>query len=237
MNETGPIASRPRLPGPHQHRGVDPTNTPGENAGSSSDPLAAFEQSFEKSFMEGFEKGFEQALKQHQSSGGADGGNWQEQQPWSTTYQNGQPTVDLGNYTLDLNKNNSQWTLTNKATGAKTNVWGDPHVDENGTSWTFKNNTTFQLDDGTKISVKTVPYGNGMTLSSELDITQGGRGMKITGLEQNDAGDALKIQDGLNGYALQASNAGNNMVFESGNTWLNGAASVITADVANKDNL
>src|SRR5581483_776734 len=51
--------------------------------------------------------------------------------PWSATNRgNGQGTIDLGNYTLKLNKGDSSWTLTNKHTGAETKVWGDPHVSE-----------------------------------------------------------------------------------------------------------
>jgi hypothetical protein len=37
----------------------------------------------------------------------------------------GSEQIDLGNYTLALNKANSQWTLTNKQTGARTDISGD----------------------------------------------------------------------------------------------------------------
>lgn len=224
----------------HDHTAAHPAHSPVSPAGADpASPLDAFETSFEKSFEDGFKAGFEQALHHRPADhAGPERPPCEDTgKPWSTTYKDGQPNVDLGNYTLQLDKSNSQWTLTNKATGAQSKIWGDPHVDENGKSWDFKKDLTFQLDDGTKISVKTVPYGNGMTLSSELDITRGDHGMKITGLEQNNTDDALKITDGLDGYSLDASNFGNQVVYESGNTWLDRNAAVITGDVANQDHL
>ena len=158
------------------------------------------------------------------SGGGQDFGGCRSsnQSPWTVNNTgNGQDQIDLGNYTLGLDKSTMSWTLTNKQTGASTNISGDPHVSESGNKWDFKNNLTFQLDDGTRITAKTIPYGNGATVSSELDISKGGQGMRVTGLGgQNDPSGQLQVANGLNGYALAASNRGTNVVFEGqNNTW------------------
>jgi hypothetical protein len=143
-----------------------------------------------------------------------------QQQPWSATNSgDGQGTINLGDgYTLQLNKANSGWTLTNNQTGAVTNASGDPHVSEDGQNWTFKNNTTFQLSDGTRVTVRTVPYGNGQTLSDEIDITRGHQSIKVTGLAQNDS-NPLQITEGFNGRQLAASNFGDSVLYESGDQW------------------
>ena len=114
---------------------------------------------------------------------------------WSVQQTGGQAHIDLGNYTLDLDEGNSQFILTNKATGEKTRIWGDPHVEVDGKAvGDFYGTMTLNLDDGTKITINTTPYsaGNGMTLSSRLTITQGDRAMIVSGLDQNKLGD-LKI--------------------------------------------
>jgi len=161
----------------------------------------------------------------------------QPPQPWSATNKgNGPADIDLGNYTLSLNKASSQWTLTDKNTGATTNVSGDPHVSEDGKNWTFKNNTTFQLADGTRITVKTTPYGNGQTLSNELDITKGNQSLKVTGLAQN-SGDPLTISEGFQGRQLARSNLGDEVLTESGKTWLAPDGQVVDDNYAQTHNL
>lgn len=117
---------------------------------------------------------------------------------WSVDqHGNGSATIDLGNYLLDVNERNSEFVVTNKETGEKTRIWGDPHFEHNGTRvGDFYGTTTLNLADGTKITINTTPYlagGNGTTLSSTLTITQGDQVMRITGLDQNRLGD-LKIQ-------------------------------------------
>jgi hypothetical protein len=124
--------------------------------------------------------------------GGGASGEWTVDQR-----ENGSATIDLGNYTLDINERNSEFVVTNKETGEKTRIWGDPHFEHNGTRvGDFYGTTTLNLADGTKITINTTPYlagGNGTTLSSTLTITQGDQVMRITGLDQNRLGD-LKIQ-------------------------------------------
>jgi len=125
----------------------------------------------------------------------------QAQPNWTVQQNGGQAHIDLGNYTLDLDESNSQFILTNKQTGETTKVWGDPHMVVDGKAvGDFYGTTTLNLDDGTKITINTTPYnaGNGMTLSSQLVITQGSKAMVVQGLDQNTLGD-LKIGQVANG--------------------------------------
>jgi hypothetical protein len=164
-------------------------------------------------------------------------GDPSQQQPWTVTNTGqGKDHIDLGKYSLDLNKQNMQWTLTNKETGAKTDISGDPHVHEGGNAWDFKKNLSFQLDDGTKITVHTIPYGNGQTVSSELDITKGGHGMKVQGLGGNLDG-PLQVSDGLNGYALDAQNAGVNEIYEAGGNWQTFDGQTVNQQLSQQDHL
>ena len=78
-----------------------------------------------------------------------------------------------------------EWKIVDTKTGEQTRIWGDPHVDQNGdgtTEWDFKNTTTFQLKDGTKITVGTTDYGNNMTVSDTLTITKGDQAVTVSGL-------------------------------------------------------
>ena len=111
---------------------------------------------------------------------------------------NGKADVDLGNYTLQLDEHNSQIKIINKSNGEVTNIWGDPHVDWNKDGKTdvdFWGKTTFQLEDGTKITIDTEQFKNNPNeyVASEVTVTRGDNAMKITGLSQNQLGD-LKIE-------------------------------------------
>lgn len=111
---------------------------------------------------------------------------------------NGTASIDLGNYELQLDEKNSQMKIVNKNNGEVTNIWGDPHIDWNKDGKTdadFWGKTTFQLEDGTKITIDTEPYKNNpnMFVSSEVTVTRGDNALKITGLSQNELGD-LKVE-------------------------------------------
>lgn len=111
---------------------------------------------------------------------------------------NGKADIDLGNYTLQLDEKNSQIKIVNKANGEVTNIWGDPHIDWNKdgkTDANFWGTTTFQLEDGTKITIDTEPFRNNPNeyVSSEVTVTRGDHALKITGLSQNELGD-LKVE-------------------------------------------
>jgi len=86
-----------------------------------------------------------------------------------------------GGYTIEA-CGNSEWKITGPD-GKCTRVWGDPHVAESdGGKWDFKRNSSFVLPDGTKINVKTTPSGNGMTVTSGLEIVNGDSRVEISGV-------------------------------------------------------
>ncbi len=120
------------------------------------------------------------------------------EQEWTVSQQkDGQATIDLGDkYELQLNENNSQIVIINKQNGEKTNIWGDPHIDWNGdgkTDANFWEKTTFQLEDGTKITIDTEKFDkNDMYVANDITITKGDKVIQVTGLSQNEKGD-LKI--------------------------------------------
>lgn len=100
-------------------------------------------------------------------------------------------TIDLDNgYRLAFANEHQSWTLTD-ASGDTVRIWGDPHVDEDNdgvSDWDFKQDATFVLDDGTKISVGTVDIGhaNHMTVTDTLMITRGDQAIEVTGIADND---------------------------------------------------
>lgn len=114
--------------------------------------------------------------------------------PWQVQASDGRRAhIDLGKYTLDIDQSNSQFVLTNKASGETTRIWGDPHFDNDGKMiGTFKGTLTLCLDDGTKLTINTVPAGNGELFSSKLTITQGDQALIVDHLNQN-SGQPLSV--------------------------------------------
>lgn len=120
---------------------------------------------------------------------------------WTCTSGGGKGTIDLGDYKITVTEHNSVWILTNKSTGISTRIWGDPHVDEGNdgrNDFDFKKDMTFQLADGTKITVETVAWGtSGQTLSSKLTITDwcSKNAMVVSGLGwDSDGVNNLKVE-------------------------------------------
>jgi hypothetical protein len=115
-------------------------------------------------------------------------------QPWQVQSTDGKLAhIDLGKYTLDIDQSDSQFVLTNKANGETTRISGDPHFDNDGKRiGTFKGTLTLCLDDGTKLTINTVPAGNGELYSSKLTITQGDQALVVDHLNQN-SGQPLSI--------------------------------------------
>lgn len=103
-------------------------------------------------------------------------------------------TIELDNgYKLSFENQHNAWRLTD-AEGNTMRVWGDPHVDEDAdgkTDWDFKHDSTFILEDGTKITVGTKNIGNRLTVTDDLTITKGDQGILVTGIGDND----LRISD------------------------------------------
>jgi len=109
----------------------------------------------------------------------------------STTMQNGQAVFENDHYKITANDDNTV-TITNKQTGAVYQASGDPHVSVNGQhKFDFWGTTTFNLDDGTKVTIQTTPYAANPNadLSSKVTITNGSYGVQITGVDSNTHGD------------------------------------------------
>lgn len=117
-----------------------------------------------------------------------------------------------GGYTIEATKQH-EWIITGPD-GKTTRIWGDPHVAEgDGGKWDFKRDSTFVLGDGTKINVKTAPWGDGkMTVTSELEIISGNDRVNVTGIDKGKGVVGSVTQDG---YA-HANCFGNNDVFVMG---------------------
>lgn len=138
----------------------------------------------------------------------------------------GTAQIRLGDkYTINLKEGDQSFTIRNNQTGAETRVWGDPHVDKNGdgkNDFDFKKDMTFQLEDGTKITVNTVPAGNGETLSSRLTITNGNNAIQVNGLAgDKDGANNLEVLQSNAGVTLDALTAdGSQVIYERGNDWV-----------------
>jgi len=151
------------------------------------------------------------------------------EEPWIVTSpQDGKATIDLGNYELLLNESHSQIQIINKQTGEVTNIWGDPHIDWNKDGRTdadFWTKTTFQLEDGTKITIGTEPWkGNeDMFVASEITITNGDRAIQVTGISQNELCDLKIEQSDIGGQLLDWAVTDGFVVQENpnGDGWIN----------------
>ena len=124
----------------------------------------------------------------------------------------GKVQFENDNYRITAGDDNSV-NIFNKKTGETYQVWGDPHVNVDGQhSFDFWGTTTFQLDDGTKVTINTTPWKNdpSQTLSSKVTITNGDYGVQITGVDTNTKGDlAFEEAAGLGALADWAVADGN----------------------------
>lgn len=140
--------------------------------------------------------------------GGAQAGGREpvEKASWTATLQGGgKGAIDLGDrYTLDLNENNSEITIHNASPGETTQIWGDPHVNVDGQhAFDFWGTTTFQLENGTKITIDTEQFAGNrdMYVASGLTITKGNQAIEVKGISQNQLGD-LSITQSNNGRQI-----------------------------------
>lgn len=117
-----------------------------------------------------------------------------------------------GGYTIETTKQH-EWIITGPD-GKTTRIWGDPHVAEgDGGKWDFKRDSTFVLGDGTRINVKTAPWGDGkMTVTSGLEIISGNDRVNITDIDKGKGVTGAITQDGF----AHANCFGNNDVFVMG---------------------
>lgn len=146
----------------------------------------------------------------------------------------GKAELRLGDkYTVSLNEEDASWTVRNNETGKETKVSGDPHVDKDNdgkNDFDFKKDMTFQLDDGTKITVGTVDAGNGTTYSSKLTITNGENAFEVEGLgTDKDGKDNLKVTQSTSGTTLDDLAAdGAQTIYEDGGAWTTKAGEAVT---------
>ena len=132
-------------------------------------------------------------------------------QPSGSMTTDGSVVTTPGGYKIE-STGQFEWKITGPD-GKETKVWGDPHVAEgDGGKWDFKRNSTFVLGDGTKINVNTTPYGNGNTVTSNLEIISGNDRVTVSGI---DKGKGVVGQVTQDGYA-HANDFGGNDVFVMG---------------------
>ena len=158
---------------------------------------------------------------------------------WTASLQNeSEGQIDLGDgYRLELDERNSEIRLYNDNTGETTRIWGDPHVDIDGKhSFDFWGKTTFQLENGTKITIDTEQYAANPNeyVASQLTITKGDQAIVVDGISQNDIGD-LSITQSNDGYALDAAK-GDGFVLQENATGA-GWRSELTRDIATQADL
>ncbi|WP_020410900.1 DUF1521 domain-containing protein [Hahella ganghwensis] len=140
---------------------------------------------------------------------------------WSVEQNGSKAEIDLGTHVLNLNEKSSEIWITNKETGEKSRIWGDPHFDVDGdgkTDMDFWGTISLNLEGGTKITINTTPWkGNeNMTVSSKLTITNGNDSIVVDGLDQNKIGD-MTIEQGKAGYLMDTFTGDGLNLYENSN--------------------
>lgn len=114
--------------------------------------------------------------------------------PSTSRTADGKVQFENDNYRITADDNN-EVMIHNKATGETYRIWGDPHVEIDGKhAFDFWGQTTFVLDDGTRLTIATTPWdegNNGATVASQLTIVDGGGDYvaHIEGIDSNARGD------------------------------------------------
>ncbi len=140
------------------------------------------------------------------------------------------------NYTIKVTDGGEVIT-TNKNTGETYRVWGDPHVQIDGShAFDFWGTTTFVLDDGTKITMQTTPWAGNedMTVASKVTITDGDFGVHITGVDPNARGDLsmVEVNGDLADFVIRDGNTLYENPFGSGFLGIDHNGSLATVDQA-----
>jgi Domain of Unknown Function (DUF1521) len=136
----------------------------------------------------------------------------------STAYDSqGNAQFENKNYKIGANEGGTV-NITNKNTGETYQAWGDPHMKIDGQqAFDFWGTTTFNLDDGTKVTIDTTPWKGGnnrATISSKVTIVDGDYGVQITGVDDNQSGD-LKFNETTNGWLMDAMVDDGNTMYEN----------------------
>lgn len=146
-------------------------------------------------------------------------------QPFTATMPaNGQAQVDLGDgNTLIINKASSEVQIKD-AQGNVTDISGDPHVSVGGKHiGDFYGTTTFELKNGTKITLDTKAYSVNANayLTDKVTVTHGDHALVISGVDQ-ETSQPVSVTMGENGYALDAATNHGLVVDQSadGKSWI-----------------
>lgn len=147
---------------------------------------------------------------------------------------NGKDTVDTGRYLITAQE--GELKIFDKQSNTWVRAWGDPHVDtSDGDKAQFQSDSlTFDLQDGTKVTIKPTKVTNGVSLIDEVAIMKGKEAIVIKGFSdgqpgvtmgqvQNNAGEVdAAYQDGT---VLKAGNQVDDLFTTTGREIVGGDAS------------
>ena len=94
-------------------------------------------------------------------------------------------------YEMDKHGNPVLDTNGDPKIASSTRIWGDPHVDEADGRWDFKDQSSFILPNGTKITVATTDWNNNEKVSDALYIARGNEQIKVSNLSDNSGTDGV----------------------------------------------
>ncbi len=112
----------------------------------------------------------------------------------NTVREGGNVAFENENYKVTVS-DTGEVRVYNKQTKESYRIWGDPHVEVDGKqAFDFWGQTTFQLQDGTKITIETAPWKGGgqdgnATIASRVTISDGEYAVEISGVDDNRTGD------------------------------------------------
>jgi hypothetical protein len=142
--------------------------------------------------------------------------------------------LEIPGYKIMFERKDHKITIENLKTGEKSTIWGDPHLDWTGdgkAELDFFETTSFNLENGVKMTVNTKALGNGTTVADKVVITdaKSGQSAVVDGLA---SGKELRIKTGHNAHALdQAVPDGILQLFENPGKnagWLTGTGRLAT---------
>lgn len=134
----------------------------------------------------------------------------------NTVREGGNVAFENENYKVTVS-DTGQVIVHNKRTGEEYEVWGDPHVKVDGEqAFDFWGQTTFQLEDGTKITIETTPLGdNGATYASKVTISDGDYAVEISGVDPGETGDLHFTEHHGHGQMVDGRVDDGNVIFEN----------------------
>lgn len=237
----------------HSARSVTPHRaSTGSGSGSSSDTMAAVEQSLAQKGIPAYSSSdsdlpdyVQQQLEAARNSGtntsgDSSGASDQRQSIWSHEVKDGVGMIHLGDeYTLRIDEKDQSITLVNNQTHASTRIWGDPHMDignDGKNDVDFHDGMTLKLDNGLELRLGTMSNGGDVTYTTNLTILQGDRAIQVSGIAGDmDGKDNLRIVQSNEGEALaHLTPKGAFVLHESGGTWETKEHQAVSQDYINE---